>query len=357
MTGQVFHIVHHTSNIVHVVTAYLRKDRYSLMNTMYEGDSRDIKPIGQLLILMGLLLIGMVLATIVSIVVVLVMVHTPLNQMAAAILDPKNIEAVRVIQILSTLVLFAVPALLFAVIVNRKPITYLGFKGSANFRQFYIVLLIVIAALFTQSLMTQINELIPISKSLEIKFKQMEAEYSKEVLAMAQMKNFGDYLYALFLIALLPAVFEEMFFRGALQQTFIGLFRNAFWGILITSIFFSAAHFSFYGFLPRVFLGMVLGYVFYYGKNIWLNILMHFINNGIVVTSLYVMSLKGAITEKDLQDENYPVYIGLFALLTVFALFVFFKRECIKTALVTHDGVTEEVQILPASETKENNLL
>ncbi len=327
------------------------------MNTMYEGDSRNISPFGKLGILIGLLGVGFILAGVVSLVVVMSMLHVPLTQMAAAILDPKNIQAMRVVQILSTLVLFAVPAFLFAVIVNRKPINYLGFAGSANFRQFYIVLLIVIAALFTQSLMTQINELIPISKSLEIKFKQMEDEYAKEVLAMAQMKNFSDYLYALFLIALLPAVFEEMFFRGALQQTFIGLFRNAFWGILITSIFFSAAHFSFYGFLPRVFLGMVLGYIFYYGKNIWLNIMMHFINNGIVVTSLYVMSMKGELTEKNLQDDNYPVYVGLLALLAVFALFVFFKRESIKTVLVTHDGITEEIQILPAGEIKEDNNL
>lgn len=340
----------------YIPTLIFAKIDTPVMNTMYEGDSRDISPLGQLGILLGLLGVGFILAGVVSLVVVMAMLHVPLNRMAAAILDPKNIQAMRIIQVVSTLVLFAVPAFLFALIVNRRPIKYLGFTGSANLRQLYIVLLIIIAALFTQSLMTQINELIPISKELAARFKRMEDEYAKEVLAMAHMENFGDYLYALFIIALLPALFEEMFFRGALQQMFVGLFRNAFWGIFITSIFFSAAHFSFYGFLPRIFLGMVLGYVFYYGKNIWLNILMHFINNGIVVTGLYLISRKGELTEKSLQDDNYPVYVGILALLTVFALFVFFKRESVKTALVTHNGTTEEIQIFPAGE-EPNNIL
>ena len=84
---------------------------------------------------------------------------------------------------------------------------------------------------------------------------------------------------------------------------------------------------------------------------------MHFLNNGIVVTGLYMMSRKGALTEKSLDDDNYPFYVGIFALLTVFALFVYFKRESVKTALVTHDGKVDEVQIFPAGQQKENDVL
>ena len=225
------------------------------MNTAYGSSSRGISAFGQLGILIGLLGVGLILASIVSLVILNVFLGIPLNGMAAAILDPKNIQAARLVQFASTLCLFAIPALIFATIVNRRPIHYLGFSTHSNARQFYIVLLLVIAALFAQSILSQLNEMIPISKSLEQKFKGMEDEYAKEVLSMAQMKTFADYIYALIILAFLPALFEEMFFRGALQQMFIKLFGNAFWGILITSIFFSAAHFSFYGFLTRLFLG------------------------------------------------------------------------------------------------------
>lgn len=327
------------------------------MNTRHESSSRGISPFGQFGILLGLLGLGFILAGIVSIIIVKVALGVPLSGLAAALLDPKNVQVARVVQIVSTLVLFAVPALLFAVIVNKQPFRYLGFATHSNFRQFYLVLLIAIAALFSQSILSQLNEWIPISKHWEQVFKRMEDEYAKEVLNMVQMKTFADYVYSLIIIAFLPALFEELFFRGALQQMFIGMFRNAFWGILITSIFFSAAHFSYYGFLTRLFLGLVLGYIFYYGKNIWLNVTMHFLNNAVVVTGLYLLSRSGKLTEKSMQDDNYPVFVGIIAIIGVLALFVMFKRECMKTVLVTHDGVTEDYQLDNRTGEENNNIL
>ncbi len=327
------------------------------MNTRYKSSSRGISPFGQFGILLGLLGLGMILATFVTVIIAKIALGVPFSGIPAAILDPKNVQAARIVQVVSTLVLFAVPALLFAVIVNKQPFRFLGFVTHSNFRQFYLVLLIAIAALFSQSLISQLNEMIPISKHWEQVFKNMEDEYAKEVLNMVQMKTFTDYIYSLIIIAFLPALFEELFFRGALQQMFVGAFRNAFWGIFITSIFFSAAHFSYYGFLTRLFLGLVLGYIFYYGKNIWLNVTMHFLNNAVVVTGLYMLSRSGKLTEKSMQDDNYPVFIGIIAILGVLALFVMFKRECTKTVLVTNDGSTEEYQLNNRTNEENNNIL
>ena len=73
---------------------------------------------------------------------------------------------------------------------------------------------------------------------------------------------------------------------------------------------------------------MVLGYIFYYGKNIWLNILAHFLNNAVVVTSIYILSRQGKLTAESMKDETYPMYVGVLAITAILALFVFFKREC-----------------------------
>ncbi len=327
------------------------------MNTTYGNSSRGISAFGQFGILLGLLGLGFILAGIVSIIIAKVSLGVPLSGLAPALLDPKNVQVARVIQVVSTLVLFAVPALLFAVIVNKHPFRYLGFATHSNLRQFYLVLLIAIAALFSQSILSQLNEWIPISKHWEQVFKRMEDEYTKEVLDMVQMKTFTDYIYSLIIIAFLPALFEELFFRGAMQQMFIGMFRNAFWGIFVASVFFSAAHFSYYGFLTRLFLGLVLGYIFYYGKNIWLNVTMHFLNNAVVVTGLYMLSRSGKLTEKSMQDDTYPVFVGIIAIVGVLALFVLFKRECMKTVSVTHDGTTEEYQLDNNRSSEENDIL
>ena len=327
------------------------------MNKAYLVSSRGVSPFGQLGILLALLGAGLILASLISVIIIKLALGGPLSGMAAAILDPKNIQVARFVQFASTFFLFAIPAFVFAAIIERRPVQYLGFSTHSNARQFYIVLLLVIAALFAQSTISQLNELIPLSKNLQTTFKNMEDEYAKEVLSMAQMKTFGDYIYALIILAFLPALFEEMFFRGALQQTFIRMFRNAFWGILITSIFFSAAHFSFYGFLTRLFLGLVLGYIFYYSKNIWLNITAHFLNNGVVVTGLYLLSRSGKLTEKSLEDDNYPVYVGILAIVAVFALFTFFKRESVKNTVITQDGEREEYQLNNPFDKENGNVL
>lgn len=97
-------------------------------------------------------------------------------------------------------------------------------------------------------------------------------------------------------------------------------------GIIITSILFSAIHFSYFGFLPRVVLGLVLGLIFYYSKNIWLNILLHFLNNALVVTQLYIVGKQGKSIEKAV-DENVPIWWGAFALVVVIILLRSFKKE------------------------------
>ena len=327
------------------------------MNKAYQVSSRGVSSFGQLGILLALLGAGLILASLISVIIIKLALGAPLSGMAAAILDPKNIQVARFVQFASTFFLFAIPAFVFAAIIERRPVQYLGFSTHSNARQFYIVLLLVIAALFAQSTISQLNELIPLSKNLQNTFKNMEDEYAKEVLSMAQMKTFGDYIYALIILAFLPALFEEMFFRGALQQTFVRLFGNAFAGILVTSIFFSAAHFSFYGFLTRLFLGLVLGYIFYYSKNIWLNITAHFLNNAVVVTGLYLLSRSGKLTEKSLEDDNYPVYVGILAIVAVFALFTFFKRESVKTTVITQDGEREEYELNNPFDKENGNVL
>ena len=140
------------------------------------------------------------------------------------------------------------------------------------------------------------------------------------------MKTMSDYLLSILVMAVAPAIFEEMLFRGAVQKIFVGWFKNSFWGILIASVLFSAIHFSFFGFLPRVALGMILGYVFYFSRNLWLNIFIHFLYNGIIVTQLFVAAKQGKQIDKAM-DETMPIWLGLIAVISIFVLLRLFKQQ------------------------------
>jgi uncharacterized protein len=284
---------------------------------------------GQLGLLLGLIGGGLIIASVLSIVVFLVMTGVNAFEIEKEILNPKNVAAIRALQVVSTLFVFLVPAFLFALIAYKKPFQFFGFSKKISIQQIGIVILIGCAGVFVSALMADINEWIPISKTLQAKFKLAEENYNKQVLLIAKMNNLKDYIAALVLIAMLPAVFEELLFRGAMQQFFINWFKTPIVAIVLTSIIFSAIHMSYYGFLARATLGVSLGLVYYYGKNIWLPIIIHFVNNSIAVTALYVYSIKGKPVEEVL-NEKYPIWLGLICVLLLISLLIQFKKESTK---------------------------
>jgi membrane protease YdiL (CAAX protease family) len=208
----------------------------------------------------------------------------------------------------------------------REPMQWLGFNKVMLPKQLLLVILIGFTGLVLSGALGELNQQIPLPASWLAKAKELEASYKQSMMAMIVMKNWGDYLLAMIVMAAAPAFFEEILFRGGFQQIFIGWTKHAFVGILITSILFSAIHFSFFGFLPRTALGMILGYVFYYSRNIWMNITMHFMYNGLIVTQLYFAGLKGKSVEKTM-DENMPIWLGVIAVTGVWVLLQMFQKE------------------------------
>jgi uncharacterized protein len=282
--------------------------------------------LSQFFIFIGLLVAGFVFAGVTAIVVWQLMVGGPLLEMEKQMLNPANANAIKMVQLVASLVMFLVPSLIFARIVNPEPIKHLGLRTRFNWVQAGLVALIVLAGFFLSGALGELTNHIPISAKAEALFKKWEKAYSEQVMVMANMKTVADYLYTLVIIAIVPAFFEELLFRGALQQLMVKWTRSAWAGILITSIIFSAIHFSYYGFLSRLALGIVLGFLFYYSKSLWLCILAHFLNNGFAVTAMYFMSKKGKLTPAAM-DERFPIWYGVLATAVIVALFITYRNE------------------------------
>ncbi len=301
---------------------------------MFDNKPR-ISYFGQFGILIGLFGAGLILAVIIQLFFALSMVNLgdlmSGNQkgLLTAMALPENINKVRWMQMLGTFAMMFLPAFFFALIVSKQPLNYFGLNKTSNAQLVFLVIAIAITALFLSGGLGELNKLIPISKKLAIKFKAMEDDYADQVMMLANMKSLADYFISLLMIAILPAVFEELLFRGTLQQLLIGWFKNAHVAIFVTSFLFSIIHFSYYGFLPRLALGLMLGYIFYFSKNIWLSMLMHFINNGVAITALYFATSKGEDAKK-VMDESYPLWVAALTLIIVLFLFKLYKTACEK---------------------------
>ena len=124
---------------------------------------------------------------------------------------------------------------------------------------------------------------------------------------MLDVDTIGGLLFNLVIIALIPAIGEELTFRGVLQQSLTRK-MNPHIAIFLSAAIFSFIHFQFYGFLPRMFLGLLMGYMFYITNSLWTSMLMHFLNNGAAVV-LYYLSNKGVIEDAEHFGETTNVWI------------------------------------------------
>lgn len=292
---------------------------------MYDADSKGVSYSNAFLILIGLWIGGFIAGTILSIVVWVLMSDKSLMSMPEELLKPENMNVVRTIQVVSTAVTFFLPAYFTALIINRKPAKFLGFSMSFSYRQLLLALGIMFGAAVTAAALGALNEMIPIPRAAANYFRQLEDSYGAQVESIINIKTFGGYIISIFLIALLPAVFEETFFRGGLQNLLTRILKKPWVAILITSLIFSVIHLSYYGFLARVCLGVVLGLIFYFSRSLWLSIAAHFFNNAIAVTQMYMMIRQGK-SVKEAMNETYPVWWGIIGVIILYALFMLFKK-------------------------------
>ncbi|MCW3089048.1 MAG: family intrarane metalloprotease [Ferruginibacter sp.] len=254
---------------------------------------------------------------------------------------PENASALRWMQFISTVFLFFLPPVLYALVCHKKPFVHLGFKDHFNISSGIIVIFIMLAALPVVSALQDLTEMFPWSKATLLKFKTAEDSYNKIVMVMARMNSFSDYLVSVIIIAFLPAVFEETLFRGGIQNLFSRWFKMPVVAITVTAIIFSLVHGSYLGFLSRFALGFVLGWIYYRTGNIWLNILGHFFNNGFALTMLYLSSKAGGKIDPSKMDEHFPQWAALVSIAAVIGLFILFEKYSKKE--IDHPG--EELPI------------
>ena len=287
-------------------------------------NSKDISYFGQLAILCGLTAAGFVLMMILSVIIWFMMAGQTIPLNPSDILQPKYYNEVMVLQCVSTLFLFFLPTYFFGKFCYGKPLRYLGYKNLFTVKQLILAVLILLITFPLSGGLASFNKWIPLPMKLTNYFTKIETERASEEALLIQISSFSKYIISLIGIALLPAIFEETFFRAGLQKLFTNWFKGPFIAILITSIIFSAIHFSYYGFLVRFALGAILGTVYYYSGSIWLNILMHFLFNGIQVTMLYIYNSRNTVSKPDIET-GFPIWLAIasiFILIYLFARFI-----------------------------------
>ncbi|MFZ4741737.1 MAG: CPBP family intramembrane glutamic endopeptidase, partial [Bacteroidales bacterium] len=186
-----------------------------------------------------------------------------------------NINFYKYLQIINQLGMFIIPSIIFALLAKRNISNYL----NINYRPYLYPLLIGIIVMIVS--MPFINWLIGVNETIHLPeaFSGIEdwmrrSEDSAEIFTKAFLNgtSISGFFLNIVMIAVLPAIGEEFLFRGVLQKLFKDWFGNVHIAIIVTAFLFSAMHLQFFGFFPRMVLGLLLGYLFYFSNNLWVPI-------------------------------------------------------------------------------------
>ena len=185
------------------------------------------------------------------------------------------------------LVVFLLSANLFAILFHGTPKTF--FQLASQGRHWFLAL---VAVLVWILLIPAIDWLAMWNDTwylgpMEEPMRKMSHDMLVSTERMLSLTSTGDLLLQIVVVAFVPALCEEVFFRGALQPTMQSLTRNGHWGIVLTAVIFSLAHGDMFGFLPRIVLGLLLGYLYYQSGSMIVNVSVHFFNNMVIVVAYH----------------------------------------------------------------------
>ncbi|MCS6795068.1 MAG: CPBP family intramembrane glutamic endopeptidase [Raineya sp.] len=218
-------------------------------------------------------------------------------------------------------------AFLYQYWVARSKFSELNNNPTLNLKNAFGVTIIFFLAIPVMAQIMQWNKEINFGDFDEI-IRKTEADLEMLTKKITEMNHFGEFMIVLFVIAVIPAFAEEYFFRGLVQNEFLRWFKNSHIAVWVTGAIFSAVHFQFLGFFPRMILGALLGYVYVWSGNIFYPMLGHFINNGLQVLALYLAQRNLVSEDLARDDYQFPWIVTIFfGILLVVALHFFYKNQ------------------------------
>jgi len=219
------------------------------------------------------------------------------------------------------LLTFFLPACLFALLYQEQAGAYLRLHFGGRYWVLALIAMVVILLLvplidFLESWNNTWN-----LGALDRHARALSDAAKQQLESLLVLSTVPDLILQLLVFALIPAVCEELFFRGCLQQILHRWFGNAHVAILVTAVIFSLFHGDIYGFIPRLLLGVLLGYLFFCSGSLLVNVGAHFFNNSLVVV-LYFLYHQGVLSAPSSDPLSMPWTVTLFCSVGALLLFI-----------------------------------
>lgn len=201
--------------------------------------------------------------------------------------DAGDVVSIYIGSIMQSVLAIGLPAYLVVALTADRPTHYLKINKNRKLGQKIVFAILIFCVSYPfASFLTRWNsamELPELMSGIEEVMRSLEDTAMETTELLLSGSTIGSLGLNLFIVAAMAAISEELFFRGALQQFLMEKYRNGHGAVWIAALLFSVVHFQFYGFLPRLVLGALLGYLFLYTRNLWVPVIFHFVNNASVI--------------------------------------------------------------------------
>ncbi|MCE7044363.1 CPBP family intramembrane glutamic endopeptidase [Dyadobacter sp. CY312] len=292
---------------------------------------------GSLLVLIGFLLIGMAVGNILALGILAIFFATDANSVLLMlnqlISDPASVpngwNAMMILQGTVHFFSYLFPALLYWLFIERKTLSDFQVKHIPAPKTWFLALMLVPIFMPLNSKFIEWNAAMTFPDSLsglEIWMREKEDQLAMLTQFLTNYTGFGQLLIALFVVAWLPAWGEETLFRGIIQRKLMQNWGNVHLAIWVSAAIFSAIHFQFYGFIPRMLLGAVFGYLYYWTGSLWIAVFAHFLNNGFVLVMMYLYNIK-VLTINIEETKTMPWLIVVSSLVLTVLILATMRKE------------------------------
>ena len=252
--------------------------------------------------------------------------------------NPQGVMALKLNQALISMAIFVVPAFLFCKAIYQNPIHFLQLQSPTKIYNYLFIIILIILAIPVSSWLMQLNQNLHFPENyqdFETFLRGDEAFAKLQMEIFVNANTIPQLLFNILIVAVIPAITEEIFFRGCLQNFVKMCFYNVHVSVIFTAIVFSAIHGDYFGFLPRFMFGLVLGYAFAYSANIWVSIVGHFLNNCITIVAYFIAQKHPDIAFLN-DDYSFPIIVTFVAAISIILILFAMSKLKLKQLFINN---------------------
>jgi hypothetical protein len=296
-----------------------------------------LTPFTKIIFVLMLVITGLIVAVLGGLFLTMIQYHADMGKailLLSDVNDPSSLPLLKELQILQSIFLFIIPAFIAGALFEQSAAGYFGMNKVPSGMILLLIFLIMMVSLPLINVLVSLNEMMKLPAALggmEKWMKETEDQAAQVTEKFLDVHSIGGFGVNMLMIAIIPAIGEEMMFRGLFQRLLGEWFKNIHVSIFITAFLFAAIHLQFYGLLPRMMLGVMFGYLYLWTGTLWAPVFAHFINNGSAVLISY-LSNSGAIHadyEKFGSTDNVFLITGslIFTGALLYGIFIINRRK------------------------------